>query len=154
MSIIAINMASSLTDHGPACAECGGPTRLVGIEPHPTKTDTDLRTYECRQCSAFKAYVVPLANGASAAAELAADRSGASLASWGEGSLPRFFFHFSDGQLIEDKVGQELADIEAAKAEAHRLARERLRAGEPANAIILVSDGRQKLYEVGLSECR
>jgi hypothetical protein len=47
-----------------------------------------------------------------------------------------------------------LVSIEAAEEEARRLARERLRAGEPPNAMILVSDGRQKLYEVGLNECR
>jgi hypothetical protein len=50
------------TDVGPACVECGGPTRLVGIEPHPTKMHTDLRTYECVSCQALKAHVVPLAS--------------------------------------------------------------------------------------------
>jgi hypothetical protein len=65
MSIIAIDMASSSADIGPACTECGGRTRLVGIEPHPTKAETDLRTYECVVCNALKAHVIPLADGAS-----------------------------------------------------------------------------------------
>ena len=62
MSTLAINVAQQSVDIGPPCAECGGPTRLVGIEPHPTRAHTDLRTYECMACDALQARVVPLAN--------------------------------------------------------------------------------------------
>jgi hypothetical protein len=62
MRTLAIDVTQQPTDVGPACVECGGPTRLVGIEPHPTKMHTDLRTYECVSCQALKAHVVPLAS--------------------------------------------------------------------------------------------
>jgi hypothetical protein len=62
MSTLQIDLASRSADLGPACTKCGGPTRLVGIEPHPTKPYTDLRTYECVSCQALKAHVVPLAS--------------------------------------------------------------------------------------------
>jgi len=62
MSTLQINLAQRSADVGPACAKCGGPTRLVGIEPHPTQMHTDLRTFECTECQALKAHVVPLAS--------------------------------------------------------------------------------------------
>ena len=45
---------------GPACAHCKAPTRLMGIEPHPTKAHTDLRTYQCLACDHVQVTVVPL----------------------------------------------------------------------------------------------
>ena len=39
---------------------CDAPTRLVGIEPHPTRAHTDLRTYQCLACDHMQAAVVPL----------------------------------------------------------------------------------------------
>ena len=62
MSTLQIDLSQQSADVGPPCAQCGGPTRLVGIEPHPTKAHTDLRTYECVSCQALKAHVVPLAS--------------------------------------------------------------------------------------------
>jgi hypothetical protein len=44
----------------PACNECGAPTRLVGIEPHPTLFRMDLRTYACTQCEEVQALAFPL----------------------------------------------------------------------------------------------
>ena len=64
MSTLGINLAQRSADVGPACTSCGGPTRLVGIEPHPTEAHTDLRTYECVACSAPQALVVPIESGA------------------------------------------------------------------------------------------
>ena len=46
--------------NSPACTECSGPTRLTGIEPHPTRPHTDLRTYQCLACDAVQAVVVPI----------------------------------------------------------------------------------------------
>jgi hypothetical protein len=34
----------------PVCEQCGAPTRLVGLEPHPTDAATDLLTHMCRLC--------------------------------------------------------------------------------------------------------
>jgi hypothetical protein len=62
MNTLQIHVMQRSAEIGPACAECGGPTRLVGIEPHPTKPHTDLRTFECVACQALKAHVVPLAS--------------------------------------------------------------------------------------------
>ena len=55
MSIIELDPAQPHATHGPACAKCGGPVRLTGIEPHPTKAGIDLRTYQCLACDAVQA---------------------------------------------------------------------------------------------------
>ncbi len=60
MSIIAIHLDQNHVGSSPACAECGGLTRLTGLEPHPTKARTDLRTYECMACEAVQAIVAPV----------------------------------------------------------------------------------------------
>ena len=62
MSIIEITPAQPGPTQGPACAECGSPTRLTGIEPHPTKPQTDLRTFQCLACDAVQAQVMPIAS--------------------------------------------------------------------------------------------
>ena len=61
MSTLAINLTPPNPESGPACAMCDSATRLIGIEPHPTKARTDLRTYQCRACDHVQAAVVPLA---------------------------------------------------------------------------------------------
>ena len=61
MSIIEIDHDSPNPIRGPVCAKCSGPTRLIGIEPHPTQDQTDLRTYACIACDAVQACVVPMA---------------------------------------------------------------------------------------------
>ena len=60
MSIIDMNFDHPTPVHSPACTQCGGPTRLTGIEPHPTRRRTDLRTYQCLGCDAVQAQVVPI----------------------------------------------------------------------------------------------
>ena len=60
MKIIAINLDQSAALNSPACTKCSGPTRLTGIEPHPTRPRTDLRTYQCLSCDAVQAAVVPI----------------------------------------------------------------------------------------------
>ena len=60
MSIIALHLEQSPAVGSPPCKECGGSTRLTGIEPHLTKARTDLRTYECLACEAVQAIVVPV----------------------------------------------------------------------------------------------
>jgi hypothetical protein len=35
------------------CQECGHPMRLIGIEPHPVLSGTDLLTYCCTVCEEF-----------------------------------------------------------------------------------------------------
>jgi hypothetical protein len=65
--------------------------------------------------------------------------------------VPRYFFHFRDGSWTVDPDGQELTDVEAARLEAQRIARELAQGGEPATAAIVVMDGHQTLFEVSLS---
>jgi hypothetical protein len=60
MSIIQLDPARPHPTPGPACAECGGPVRLTGIEPHPTKAAVDLRTFQCLICDHVQAAIVPL----------------------------------------------------------------------------------------------
>jgi hypothetical protein len=62
MSTLQIDLNPRPADLGPACTVCGRLTRLVGIEPHPTKPHTDLRTYECMACDVMQTAVVPLAS--------------------------------------------------------------------------------------------
>ena len=60
MSTLTIDLALSDPASGSTCAKCTGPTRLIGIEPHPTKAHTDLRTYRCLVCDHLQAAIVPL----------------------------------------------------------------------------------------------
>jgi hypothetical protein len=60
MSITTIHGGRSDPTHGPVCSQCRGPTRLTGIEPHPTLPQTDLRTYQCLMCNGVQASVVPV----------------------------------------------------------------------------------------------
>lgn len=62
MSMLEVDRLSATDTVGPACAKCAGRTRLTGIEPHPTRVHTDLRTYQCMACDAVQAKVVPLAH--------------------------------------------------------------------------------------------
>ena len=62
MSTLQIDLGHRPADLGPACTKCAGRTRLIGIEPHPTKAHTDLRTYMCMACDAVHAAVVPIAS--------------------------------------------------------------------------------------------
>ena len=55
-----IDSAQIEPTHGPACSQCRGPTRLTGIEPHPTQPHTDLRTFQCLVCNGVQAAVVPV----------------------------------------------------------------------------------------------
>lgn len=60
MSTLAINIAPSASESGPGCVLCDAPTRLIGIEPHPTRAHTDLRTYQCLACDHVQAAIIPL----------------------------------------------------------------------------------------------
>jgi len=60
MSTLAIDLAPPSLESGSPCANCTGPTRLLGIEPHPTKAHTDLRTFRCLVCDHMQTAVVPL----------------------------------------------------------------------------------------------
>ena len=66
--------------------------------------------------------------------------------------MPRYYFHFRDGQLIRDEFGQVLADSEAASRLARRIASVLAEGGKHPSAAVLVTDGVQTLFELGLSE--
>jgi hypothetical protein len=61
MNIIQIPPAQRDSTCGPACEECGGLMRIIGIEPHPTRAYTDLRTFECTDCEALQTVAVRFA---------------------------------------------------------------------------------------------
>ena len=60
MSTLRLDLRQPAPVRAPACVECGGPTRLVGIEPHPIKRDMELRTFECMACDSSNALVMPV----------------------------------------------------------------------------------------------
>jgi hypothetical protein len=62
MSRIVVDTVQPNPTRGPACTKCNGPTRLTGVEPHPTEPHTDLRTYQCLACDNVQAKLVPIAN--------------------------------------------------------------------------------------------
>ena len=41
----------------PVC-ECGGPMNLASLEPHPTRTDQELKTYKCLHCGEQNEFTV------------------------------------------------------------------------------------------------
>jgi len=42
----------------PLC-ECSGPMNLASVEPHPTDSTQELKTYKCAVCSGTQAFSVP-----------------------------------------------------------------------------------------------
>jgi len=42
----------------PIC-DCDGPMNLASLEPHPTLSDHELKTFKCRTCGAEKVFDVP-----------------------------------------------------------------------------------------------
>jgi hypothetical protein len=52
----------------------------------------------------------------------------------GSALVPRYYFHFADGQLLHDDTGEELVDVAAAKHEALRVSAEMIRERASATA--------------------
>jgi hypothetical protein len=42
----------------PVCSHCGGPTHLSHLEPNPSCSFEDLRTYKCAWCGAQRTHAV------------------------------------------------------------------------------------------------
>jgi hypothetical protein len=42
----------------PVCSHCGGPTSLSHLEPNPSCSFEDLRTYKCAWCGAMRTHTV------------------------------------------------------------------------------------------------
>jgi Domain of unknown function (DUF6894) len=66
--------------------------------------------------------------------------------------MPRFYFHFRDAKTIKDDSGEDFTDIHAAGEHARRMARELSDEPHGSSAAIIVSDGRQELFEVALAD--
>jgi hypothetical protein len=41
----------------PVC-DCGGPMNLASLEPHPTRSDHEVKTYKCRHCGKQQGFSV------------------------------------------------------------------------------------------------
>ena len=41
----------------PVCS-CGGPMNLASLEPHPTRTDQELKTFKCLHCGRLEVMTV------------------------------------------------------------------------------------------------
>jgi hypothetical protein len=67
--------------------------------------------------------------------------------------MPRYYFHFRHGpSIFKDEVGEMFADASLALQQAKKIALELARGGEPTDAMIIVAEGDQHLFEVPLSE--
>ena len=42
----------------PLCDVCGGAMNLSSVEPHPTRSDFEIKTFSCTQCGAPQAFDV------------------------------------------------------------------------------------------------
>jgi hypothetical protein len=69
-----------------------------------------------------------------------------------ERAVPRYYFHFRDGQLMRDEFGQDLPDGEAASRLARRVAAQLAEQGKHATATILVTDGVRTLFELAVAD--
>ena len=68
--------------------------------------------------------------------------------------MPRFYFHFRDGEVIEDAVGEVLPDLEAARHAARRIVLELEGIQKTPNAAVVVTDGQRTLFEIAIVERR
>jgi hypothetical protein len=59
MNTLTIDLTPTDVLAGPFCLDCGGRTRLAGLESHPRLARTDIRTYECNACQSVQAVVAP-----------------------------------------------------------------------------------------------
>lgn len=60
MTDIMMSISNTVSPLAPTCQQCGAPTRLFGIEPHPSFSRTDIRTYACDACEGVEVIHVPL----------------------------------------------------------------------------------------------
>lgn len=65
--------------------------------------------------------------------------------------MARYYFHFRNGILFEDEVGEEFADASCALRYAKRVARELAEDGQSDSSVI-VAEGGCQLFEIPLSE--
>ena len=69
------------------------------------------------------------------------------------GTMPRYHFHYRVGSsVVADDVGEVFADISLAKRHATTIARELACGGEPAGAVIVVTEAGHCLFEVSLTD--
>lgn len=69
--------------------------------------------------------------------------------------MPRYYFHFRE-TLFRDDQGEVLADADAARAHARRIALELAQGGESKCAMIVVTEGKndRPLFEVPIPSMR
>jgi len=66
--------------------------------------------------------------------------------------MPRFYFHLRNGGLINDDVGEELPNVEAARRKARLTALELARAMNDREVAVVLSNGTNPLLEIVLTE--
>jgi hypothetical protein len=64
--------------------------------------------------------------------------------------MPRYYFHYRNGDLFKDDQGEELPDLDAARRHARRVAVELAQGGEPQSASVVVAEADQTLFVVEL----
>jgi hypothetical protein len=54
--------------------------------------------------------------------------------------MPRYYFHYRNGDLFKDDIGQQLPGLEAARRHARQVALDLARGGEPKSASVVVAE--------------
>jgi hypothetical protein len=55
--------------------------------------------------------------------------------------MPRYYFHYRNGDLFKDEFGEELPDLDAACRHARKVAVELAQGGEP-SGVVVAAEGR------------
>jgi hypothetical protein len=64
--------------------------------------------------------------------------------------MPRYYFHYRNGELFKDEHGEELPDLEAARRHARQVALGLARGGEPKSGRVVVAERDRTLFVVEL----
>jgi uncharacterized protein with von Willebrand factor type A (vWA) domain len=65
-------------------------------------------------------------------------------------AMTRYFFHFRNGSLFEDEVGEEFSDVESVRRYARRVASELAEDGLDRDSSIVVTENGRHLFDIAL----
>jgi hypothetical protein len=65
-------------------------------------------------------------------------------------AMTRYYFHFRNGSLFEDEIGEEFSDVESARRYARRVASELAEDGLDRDSSIVVTENGRHLFDIAL----